>query len=101
MLSLPFYLSWDSQRASRWAHAHFNGALAKHAQLHGGYIIRHPDIATARGPGLYDPNNQGNLMEIGYLLTIVAPLAVALACQRQPMVKQKAIQVARRQDLQK
>ena len=72
MLSLPFYLNWDSQHAARWAQAHFNGTLAKHAQLNGGYIIRHPDIDTAMDPRLYYPNTQGNLMEIGNLLMMKA-----------------------------
>ena len=64
MLSLLFYINWDSQQAARWARAHFNGLLAKHAQLNGGYIIRHLDIAAVTYPGLYDPNNQGDLTEI-------------------------------------
>ena len=68
MLSLPFYINWDSQLTARWARAHFNGVLAKHAQLNGGYIIRHPDIRGSKDPGLYDPNNQGDLMEIGYFV---------------------------------
>ena len=68
MLSLPFFINWDSQRAVRRARACFNGSLAKHAQLNGGYIIRHPDIVAVTDSGLYDPNNQGDLTEIGYLL---------------------------------
>ena len=68
MLSLLFYLNWDSQQATRQARAHFNGALAKHAQLNRGYIIRNPDIAAATDPGLYVPSTQGDLSEIGYLL---------------------------------
>ena len=86
---------------ARQARAHFN---AKHAQLNGGYIIRHPDIAEATNLGLYDPNNQGDLTEIGYLLmmkdiaqkvqTIVAPFTVALAHRRQLMVMNNAIQAA-------
>ena len=66
MLSLLFYLNWDSQQAARQARAHFNGTLAKHAQVNGGYIIRHLDIAAATDPGLYDPNTQEDLTEIGY-----------------------------------
>ena len=52
MLSLPFYINWDSQRAARRARAHLNGSLAKYAQKNGGYIIRHPDIVAATDPGL-------------------------------------------------
>ena len=86
MLSLPFYINWDSQRAALRARACFNGSLAKHAQKNGEYIIRHPDIVAVTNPGLYDPNNQGDLNEIRYLLmmkdiaqkvqTIVAPFMV-------------------------
>ena len=111
MLSLPFYINWDSQRAVRRARACFNGLLAKHAQLYGGYIIRHLDIAAATDPGLYDPNNQGDLMEIGYLLmmkdiaqrvqTIVVPFVVVLVCKRQLMAMHNAIQAACRRDSQK
>ena len=68
MLSLPFYINWDSQWAARWARAHFNGSLAKHTQLNRGYIIRHLDIMVATDLVLYDPNKQGDLTEIGYLL---------------------------------
>ena len=57
MLSLPFYINWDSQQAAKWARAHFNGSLAKNAQLNGGYITRHLDIMEVTDPGLYDPNN--------------------------------------------
>ena len=111
MLSLPFYINWDSQRVVRRARAHFNGSLAKHAQLNGGYIIRHPDIATATDPGLYDPNNQGDFIETGYLLmmkdiaqrvqTIIALFMVVLAHRRQPMAMHNAIQAACRRDSQK
>ena len=86
ILMLPFYINWDSQQVARQVRAHSNGVLAKHAQLNGGYIIRHPDTATAMDLGLYDLNNQGDLMEIGYLLmmkdiaqTIVVPFVVAFA----------------------
>ena len=37
MLSLPFYINWDSQKVAQRARAHFNGLLAKHAQKNGGY----------------------------------------------------------------
>ena len=90
---------------------HFNGALAKHAQLKRGCIIRHPDITAAMDLGLYDPNNQGDLTEIGYLLmmkdiaqrvqTIIALFVVALAHRRQPMAMHNATQAARRRDSQK
>ena len=89
MLSLPFYINWHSQRAAQRARAHFKGSLAKHAQKNEGYITRQPDIVVVTDPGLYDPNNQGDLTKIGYLLmmkdiaqrvqTIVAPFTVALA----------------------
>ena len=106
MLSLPFYINWDSQRAARQARAHFSmGLRPSMPSLMGGYIIRHPDIAAAMDPGLYNPNNQGDLMKIGYLLmmkditqkiqTIVAPFAVALAHRRQPMAMHNAIQATR------
>ena len=108
MLSLPFYINWDSQWAARRARACFNGLLEKHAQLNGGYIIRHQHITVATDPGLYDSNNQGALTEIRYLLmmkdiaqkvqTIVAPFTVALACRRQPMAMNNAIQAARRRE---
>ena len=111
MLSLPFYINWDSQWVARWARACFNGALAKFAQLNAGYIIRHPDIATEKDLGLYDPNNQEDLMEIGYLLmmkdivqrvhTVVVPSVVALAHRRQLMVMHNTIQAAQRRDSQK
>ena len=106
MLSLPFYINRDSQWAARQARAHFNGSLAKHAQINGAYIIRHPDIMAVTDLGLYDPNNQGDLTEIGYLLmmkdiaqrvqTIVAPFTVVLAHRRQLMVMNNAIQAAKR-----
>ena len=92
MLSLPFYINWDSQWAARQARAHFNGSLAKHAQLKGGYIIRHPDIAAVTDPGLYDTNYQGDLTEFGYLLA--SSCWVVLACRRQLMVMNNAIQAA-------
>ena len=108
MLSLPFYINWDSQWAARQARTCFNGLLEKHAQLNRGYIIRYLDIAVVTDPGLYDPNNQGDLTEIGYLLmmkdiaqkvqAIVAPFTVALACRRQPMVMNNAIQTARQKE---
>ena len=111
MLLLPFYINWDSQRVVRRARAYFNGSLAKQAQLNGGYIIRHPDITAATDPGLYDPNNQGDLMDIRYLLmmkdiaqrvqTIVALFAVALAHSRQLMAMHNVIQAAYRRDGQK
>ena len=111
MLSSPFYINWNSQQAARQARAHSNGVLAKHAQLNGRYIIRHPDIVVAMDLSLYNPNNQGDLMEIRYFLmmkdiaqkiqTIVAPFAVTLACRRQPMAMHNAIQAARRRDNQK
>ena len=95
----------------RRARACFNGSLAKHAQLNGGYIIRHPDIAATTDLGLYDPNNQGDLTEIGYLLmmkdiaqrvqTIIALFMVALAHRRQLMVMHNAIQAGCRRDSQK
>ena len=106
MLLLPFYINWESQQVARQVRAHFNGELAKHAQLNGGYIIRHPDIAPATNPGLYDLNNQGDLMEIWYLLmmkdiarriqTIIVPFAVTLGCRRQPM--HNTLQAARQRD---
>ena len=68
MLSLPFYINWDSHGAARWARARFNRSLTKHAQLKGGYIIRHLDIVVATDLGLYEPNNQEDLTEIRYLL---------------------------------
>ena len=87
-----------------WARALFNGSLAKHTQLNAVYIIRHPDIAAVADPGLYDPKNQGDLTEIGYLLmmkditqkvqTIVEPCTVVLACRRQLMTMNNAIQEA-------
>ena len=52
----------------RWARACFNGLLAKNAQLNGGYIIWHLDITVVTDPGLCDPNYQGDLTEIRYLL---------------------------------
>ena len=98
MLSLPFYINWDSQQAVRWARAYFNGSLEKHAQLNGGYIIRHPDIVVVTDLGLYDQKIQGDLMDIGYLLmmkditqkvqTIVALFTVALA-YKQPTKRKK------------
>ena len=110
MLSLPFYINWDSQRAAHRARAHFNGALAKHIQLNGGYIIRHPDITAMMDPSLYDPNNQGDLKEIGYLLmmkdiaqkvqTIVALFTVVLVHRLQPMVMNYALLVACRKESQ-
>ena len=88
-----------------------NGALAKHAQLNGGYIIRQPNVAAATDLGLYDPKYQGDLTEIRYLLmmkdiaqgvqTIVLPFVVALACRRQPMAMHNAIQAAQSRDSQK
>ena len=55
---------------------------------------------------LYDPNNQGDLTEIGYLLmmkditqkvqTIIALFIVALAHRRQLMAMNSAIQAAHR-----
>ena len=111
MLSLHFYINWDSQRVARRARAHFNGLLAKHAQQNGGLIIRHLDIVAVTDLGLYDPNNQGDLTEIGYLLmmkdiaqraqTIIVPFMVALAWRRQPMAMHNAIQAADRRDSQK
>ena len=111
LMSLPFYIKWDSQRVVRRARTHFNGSLAKHAQRNGGYIIRHPDIMAATDLGLYDPNNQGDLIEIRYLLmmkdiaqriqTIVVLFMVALGCRRQPMAMHNSIQAAHRRDSQK
>ena len=108
MLSLPFYINWDSQRAAQRARAHFNRSLAKCAQKNGGYIIRHLDIVTVTDPGLYNPNNQGDLTKIGYLLMmkdiaqrvqiIVTPFMVALTQRRQPMAMHNAIQAAHRRD---
>ena len=97
MLSLPFYTNWDSQQVARRVKAHFNGVLPKHSQLNGGSIIRHPNIAAAMGPDLYDLNNQGDLTEIRYLL-MMKDIAV---CRRQPMAMHNTIQAARRRDSQK
>ena len=108
MLSLAFYIKWDSQWAARLARACFNGSLAKHAELNSGYIIRYLDIMAVTDPGLYDPNNQGDLTEIRYLLmikditqnvqTIVAPFTVALAHRRLLMVMNNAIQAAHQRE---
>ena len=69
---------------------------------------RHPDITLVTDPGLYDPNNQGDLTEIGYLLmmkdivqrvkTIVGLFTVVVACRRQLMVMNNAIQAANRKE---
>ena len=107
MLSLPFYINCYFQWPARWARACFNGLLAKHAQLNGGYIIKHLGTTAVTDLGLYYPNNQGDLTEIGYLLmkeiahrvqTIVALFTVVMACKRQPMVMNNAIQAALRRD---
>ena len=39
MVSVPWYLGWQQQKAARRARAHLNGALAKNAKLAGVYII--------------------------------------------------------------
>ena len=108
MLSLPFYINRDSQRAAQRARACFNRSLAKNAQKNGGYIIRHLDIMAVIDPGFYAPNNQGDLTEIRYLLMIkdiaqrvqstVTPFTVVLAQKRHPMAMNNAIQATYRRD---
>ena len=108
VLSLPFYINWDSQRTAQRARPHFNGSLAKYSQKNGGYIVRHPDIVAVTDPVLYNPNNQGSLNEIGYLLmmkdiaqkvqTIVKQFMVVLAQRRQSMAMNNAIQADHRRD---
>ena len=59
-------------------------------------------------PGIYDPNNQGDLNKIEYLLmikdiaqkvqTIVVPFMVVLARWRQPMAMNNATQAAHRRE---
>ena len=100
MLSLPFYILQAVWRAK----ARFNGSLAKHAQLNGGYIIRHPDIWAVTDLGLYNPNNQGDLRDQVLVdderhrtesANNSSTITVALARRKQPMAMNNVIQAAR------
>ena len=65
LISLPWYVGWESQRAARRARSRFNGCLASVARDQGCYIVRHDGIVAAQGQGLYDPNNPGDLSQLG------------------------------------
>ena len=52
MISVPWYLGWQQQKAARKARARLNGALAKNAKLAGAYIIGHDGIQAQEGEGI-------------------------------------------------
>ena len=65
MISLPWYVSWKSQRAARRARSNFNGCLASMARHQGCYIVYHDGIVATIGKGLYDNNSPGDLSDVG------------------------------------
>ena len=98
MISLPWYIGWESQRAARRAGARFNGCLASTARDHGCYIIHHDGIVASMGQGLYDPQNPGDLVTSMFLADIVIlvkkvckPFQVAQEARMVPFKMSKAI----------
>ena len=55
MVSVPWYLGWQQQKAAGRAQAHLNGTLAKNAKLAGAYIIGHDGIRHRRGKNCMTP----------------------------------------------
>ena len=68
MVSLPWYLGWNKQRAAHRAQARLNGAIAKCAQDSGAYVVSSPGIQAMQGEGLYDIHCLGSLSIMGNLL---------------------------------
>ena len=67
MLPETWYTVWNTQRAVRWARAHFNGCLARAATLAGQYIISHPELSPKDQlaiikTGTTKPSRMGNLI---------------------------------------
>ena len=64
MVSVPWYLGWQQQKAAHRAWARLNGALAKYAKLSGAYIIGHDGNQVQKGQGLYNPQGLINLSSV-------------------------------------
>ena len=65
MISLPWYVGWQSQRAAKHARSCFNGCLTSMAQDHNCYIIHHNGILATIGEGLFDADHPGDLSNVG------------------------------------
>ena len=57
MISLLWYVGWQSQRAARHTRSHFNGCLASMACDHGCYIICHDGICATIGEACLTQDN--------------------------------------------
>ena len=68
VVSLPWYVGWNKQRATHRARARLNGAIAKCAQDCRAYVIPHPRIQAVQGEGLYDIHHLGTLLVMGNLI---------------------------------
>ena len=68
MVSLPWYMGWNKQRAAHRARARLNGAIAKCTQDCGAYVIPHLGIQAVQGEGLYDIHHPGTLLVMGNLI---------------------------------
>ena len=62
LISLPWYMGWKSQHATRTARSCFNGYLTSMAC--GCYIIHHNVIKAPFGQGLFDTSNPGDLTNV-------------------------------------
>ena len=68
MVSLPWYVGWNKQRAAHRARARLNGAIAKCAQDSWAYVVPHPGIQAVQGEGLYDIHCPGSLSIMEHLV---------------------------------
>ena len=68
MVSLPWYVGWNKQKAAHRARARLNGTIAKWAQDCGACIMPHPGIQVVQGKGLYDIHHLGSLSVMGNLV---------------------------------
>ena len=101
MISLLWYIGWESQRVAHRACSRFNGCLASVARDHSCYIIHHDGIVASMGQGLYDPQNPGDLSQLGLSMfqadivilvkKVCKPFQVAQEARMLPFKMSKAI----------
>ena len=79
LISLPWYMGWKSQHATRRARSCFNGCLTSMACDHGYYIIHHDGIKATTGQGLCDTSNLGDLTNVS-LSMFLADIVLLIKC---------------------
>ena len=83
MNSLPWYIGWQSQRATHQARSHINGCLASMAHDHEYYTVCHDGIKVTIGQGLFDTSHPGDLSDVGISM-FLTDIVLLIKCVRNP-----------------